>query len=127
MIAAIPQLVVDLTAWFGFFAAVLGVLAALNRTPIGKAARWVFRRLVAEPFEQWVEDKATGPVKASINEVQKKVDETDKSICAIKTQLDQTDHYVRYHLGPNTDQPALYQKIDKLGDRVKVLEHQTSD
>lgn len=84
MIAAVPSILQEIAAWIGVLTIVLGGGAALlTRKPV----RWVWTRLVAGPFGEWVK----------------------------RTVADSpTGQLVAYHLGPNGETPPIHSRLRRL-------------
>lgn len=84
MIAQVPGLLRELSAWIGAIVVIVGGLTAIfSRKPF----KWVGKKLVSEPFGGWVRRQI----------------ETSK-----------TGKSVQHHLGPNGDTVPLHTRVAKL-------------
>lgn len=94
MIAAVPAVLREAAAWFGAIGIVVGGCTAIfTRKPF----KWVWRRLVSDPFGGWVERRVTDGTSDLRNLTQ-------------------------YHLGPNGTTPPIHTRIARLEARAQVDE-----
>lgn len=85
MLAALPQMLIDIGAFFGILGVVVATSAALWRTPLTAPLRWLAGK-VAESAGEWFE---------------------------ARVQAAQAEHheYVRYHLGPNGTTKPIHKRL----------------
>jgi len=90
--AQVPAVLRELAAWIGAIVVIVsGVTLIFTRKPF----KWVARKLVAEPFGQWVQGR---------------VEDGTKDI----------RHLTEYHLGPNGTTPPIHRRIAVLEVRALV-------
>jgi len=92
MLAKVPTLLSEAAAWIGAIVVVVSGLTLLfTRRPF----KWVGRKLVSDPFGQWV---------------QRRVEDGTQDI----------RHLTEYHLGPNGTTPPIHRRIAVLEVRALV-------
>jgi|GEM_PF-5620095 hypothetical protein len=92
MLAEVPGLLREAAAWLGAIGIVTaGVTAIFTRKPF----RWLWRRVVSDPFADWTQRQVGEAVAAS-----------------------DTAHLVEYHLGPNHGTKAMHARIAALEFRA---------
>lgn len=101
MIAEIPALLVDFAWWLAFFGVLFG---ATWLTPVRRAVKWIFRRLVSEP------------VMAAFRKVVR--EESDLALVPLTERFDAHESYVRHHLGPNGSTTPIHERLTTVEDAV---------
>ncbi|MFZ4431673.1 MAG: hypothetical protein ACOYOQ_00600 [Microthrixaceae bacterium] len=98
--SAVPQWLTDTAAFVGACTIIFGgVTAVVTRKPF----RWVWRRLVSEPFGTWFKHRS---IEAN--------EPLAKAIEATSLALSEHREYVAYHLGPNGETTPVHQRLKRL-------------
>lgn len=111
MIAAVPQMLIDIGTIAGVFTAVAVATAALWKTP---PVRW-FRRQLGESVSEWLTKVIEAVVERLLAPVIGKLDD-------LSERFETHREYVKYHLGPNGDTKPVHQRLCDVEEAVRPHE-----
>lgn len=109
VIAAVPQMLIDIGTIAGVLTAVLVATAALWKTP---PVRW-FRRQLGESMSEWMTRVIEAVVERLLHPVIAKLDDLSERFEKHRT-------YVGYHLGPNGETKPVHQRLCDVEQAVGV-------
>lgn len=92
MLAALPQLLIDVGAFFGVVGVIVASSAALWRTPITAPLRWLTAK-IAESAGDWFEARVQAANREHVE-------------------------YVKYHLGPNGTTKPIHRRLCDVEEAV---------
>ena len=112
-VAAVPQIITDLTTIIAFIAAVIALAVAIRKI---RWLRRLYNYLFTEPLGRWF--------RTEVAEANKPLADTVESFqnqfAAHRNEFEQHRAYVAYHLGPNGETPAVHTRIGNLEEIIVV-------